>query len=286
MGKIGLLLEGGGMKCAYGAGVLDKFNDDNVTFDYVIGVSAGSANGASYLAGQRGRNIRFYTELISDPDYMGIRCFLRNGEMFGIRYIYADLSNEGGKAPLDYEKVLENPAEYYVVATNAITGKPEYFTKTDMKKNDYRAIMCSSAIPAACRPVFFKNRYYFDGGVSDPLPVKKMLEDGCDRIVAILSKPRGYVKKPESFRTFYHLKLGKYPKMKEALDNRHILYTEEQKELYRLEEEGKAFIFAPSAQIKMGTFSTDSKTQEKLYQLGLDDYGELKEGLAAFMAAE
>lgn len=63
--KIGLVVEGGGMKCAYSAGILDKFLDDHIQFDYCIGVSAGAANTLSYLAGQRGRNLRFYTEHLS-----------------------------------------------------------------------------------------------------------------------------------------------------------------------------------------------------------------------------
>ena len=67
--KTGLVVEGGGMKCAYSAGILDKFLDDDITFSYCIGVSAGAANTLSYLAGQRGRNLRFYTEHLSDPRY-------------------------------------------------------------------------------------------------------------------------------------------------------------------------------------------------------------------------
>ena len=50
MSKIGLVLEGGGMKCAYTAGILDAMMDNGVTFDYCIGVSAGSANGVSFVA--------------------------------------------------------------------------------------------------------------------------------------------------------------------------------------------------------------------------------------------
>lgn len=283
MGKIGLLLEGGGMKCAYGAGILDRFIDDKVTFEYLIGVSAGAANGASYLAGQKGRNIRFYTEFIKDPRYMGMKCFLRTGELFGIHFIYADLSNEGGAAPLNYERLMENPAEYYVVATDAETGKAVYFTRDDMKKNDYKAIMCSSAIPAACKPVLHKGRLFYDGGVSDPLPVQKMLDDGCEKIVAVLSKPRSFVRKPEGFRWFYSRKCKKFPEMVKALDNRHILYSKEQQQLFELEKEGKAFLFTVPENMKMGTFSTDPAAQQLLYEKGLEDYDRKKEDLLEFL---
>ena len=112
MGKIGLIVEGGGMKCAYSAGVLDAFLDAHINFDYVIAVSAGAANAASYLAGQRGRNLRFYTDWTHDPGYFGLKSYLKTGNLFGLHYIYADLTNSTGKDPLDFPALLANPTEY------------------------------------------------------------------------------------------------------------------------------------------------------------------------------
>lgn len=82
--KIGLVVEGGGMKCAYNAAILDAFLDHNITFAYCIGASGGSGNLASYLAGQRGRNLRFFTEHIHSPGYFGLRSFLKTGNLFGL----------------------------------------------------------------------------------------------------------------------------------------------------------------------------------------------------------
>ena len=146
--KTGLVVEGGGMKCAYSAGILDRFLDEHITFDYCIGVSAGSANTASYLAGQRGRNLRFYVDHLNEPGYMGVKNLLRTGQFFGLQYIYQTLTNSDGADPIDYPAIVENPAEFELVATDAATGKPVYFTKDDMKQDDYRAIM------ASCAPVF------------------------------------------------------------------------------------------------------------------------------------
>ena len=92
MSKIGLIVEGGGMKCAYSAGILDAFIDENITFDYAIGVSAGSANVASFLAGQRGRNLRYYTDWIKDPGYFGVKSFIKTGNLFGLQHIYGDMT--------------------------------------------------------------------------------------------------------------------------------------------------------------------------------------------------
>lgn len=284
MSKTALIVEGGGMKCAYSAGVLDAFLDHNITFDYCIGVSAGSANAASYLAGQRGRNKRFYTDHINEPGYFGLRSFLKTGNIFGLSYIYGDLTNSDGADPLDYQAIMDNPAEYYIVATDAETGKPVYFSKYDMIKDDYRHIMASCALPAACRPVQIDNRYYYDGGVTDAIPVQKALDDGCDKIVAILSKPRNFVKTPEKMRFLYSKLCRKYPNTIKAIDERHLMYQKCQSQLYDLEKKGRAFVFAPSKQLKMGTYSMDREIEQQLYDLGLQDFETLHTKLDAFIS--
>ncbi len=284
MSRIGLVVEGGGMKCAYSAAVLDRFLDDKVSFDYVIGVSAGSANAASFLAGQRGRNLRFYTSHIHESYYFGADSFLKSGDLFGLDYIYSTITNSTGSDPLDWAAIEQNPAEYEVVATNARTGEPRYFDKSEMAQDDYTVIKASCALPAACKPRAVDGIPYYDGGVSDPIPVDRALSKGCDRVVVILSKPRTFVKKPEGFRSFYTKACREYPKIVELLDNRHISYTEHFQRVFELEQEGKVFIYAPSKELPMSTFAMKAEDNQKLYELGLQDYMVLRRGLQEFLA--
>ena len=277
------MVEGGGMKCAYNAGILDVFLDHQITFDYCIGVSGGAGNVASFVAGQRGRNIRFFTEHIHSPQYFGVKSLLKTGNLFGLQYIYGDLTNSTGKDPLDFPAIMRNPAEYEVAATNAVTGEAEYFGKEDMKQDDYRPIMASSAIPAACLPVEINGVPYYDGGISDAIPVRRALEKGCDRIVVILSKQRDYVRKPQGMRFLYSTLCRKYPKIIEDIDRRHITYRENLQEVFDLEKEGKAFVFAPSEHVKVGTYSMDEKTERILYDLGMKDFAERQEELKDFL---
>lgn len=281
--KIGLVVESGGMKCAYNAGILDVFLDHQITFDYCIGVSGGAGNVASFVAGQRGRNIRFFTEHIHSPQYFGVKSLLKTGNLFGLQYIYGDLTNSTGKDPLDFPAIMRNPAEYEVAATNVVTGEAEYFGKEDMKQDDYRPIMASSAIPAACLPVEINGVPYYDGGISDAIPVRRALEKGCDRIVVILSKQRDYVRKPQGMRFLYSTLCRKYPKIIEDIDRRHITYRENLQEVFDLEKEGKAFVFAPSEHVKVGTYSMDEKTERILYDLGMKDFAERQEELKDFL---
>lgn len=283
--KIGLVVEGGGMKCAYGAGVLDRFLDKHISFDYCVGVSAGAANAASFLAGQRERNLRFYTIHVKDPKYISFRNYIRDGQIFGLQYIYGTMSNSGGIDPLDYEAVMQNPCEYEIVATDGITGKPKYFNKNDLKKDDFTPIMASCALPVFCKPVQCQNRYYYDGGVSDSIPVQRAFDLGCDKVITILSKPRSFVKQPEEHRKIYSHKLRKFPGTVRALDQRHVMYRKEIALLKLAEEEGRALVFAPDDTIKISTFTKDPAVEQQLYDHGVRDFNRNWKTLEEFLKA-
>ena len=284
--KIGLVLEGGGMKCAYNAGILDAFLDHQIQFDYCIGVSASSGNLASYLSGQRGRNLRFFTEHSRSPDYFGWKSLLKTGNLFGLQYIYGELTRTGGKDPLDYAAFQSNPAEYQAVVTNALTGAAEYFGREQMHLDDYRLIMASSAIPAACRPVLLGGTPYFDGGLSDAIPVRHALNQGCDRLVVILSKNRDYVRRPQGMRLLYRCACRKYPKIVEAITQRHIRYNANLQDVFSLERDGTAFVFAPSEPLQVGTYSRNASAELELYRLGLRDFAARKERLLEFLSRD
>ena len=282
--KTGLVVEGGGMKCVYAAGVLDRFLDDAISFDEVIGVSAGSANAASFLAGQKNRNRRFYEVHSQDPRYIGLKNFFRTGNFFGLSYIYGDLSNSDGMDPLDYDAVMANPCEFYITATDAISGKAKYFTKEDMKRDHYEHVMASSALPVMCKPVKIGGRYYYDGGVSDSIPVAKAMHDGCERVVVILSKPRGYVMEPEKYKLIYTYWLHKYPNIIYRINHRHERYNRQMEEVLRLEEEGKVFLFPVPDDMDVGTYTKDPALLEKLYERGREDAAASSEHLKKFLA--
>ena len=74
----GIVDVGGGLRDSFGAGVLDLCHDEGITFDYCAGVSAGSANLASFVAGQRGRNYKFYTEYVFRKEYISLGNWIRH----------------------------------------------------------------------------------------------------------------------------------------------------------------------------------------------------------------
>lgn len=270
--KLGLVVEGGGMKCAYTAAILDRFLDDKVRFDYVIGVSAGATCAASYLAGQRGRNRRFFTEHVTEPDYMGASAFLRSGQFFNLKYIYRDLTAEGGGDPLDRDALLANPSSLLAVATDRETGRPVYFSKEQTTSQDYRIYMATCAIPVVCKPIEIDGRYYYDGGCSDTLPVRKALDDGCDKVVVLLCRPKNTVREPEKHKGIYHKVLRHYPELVSQLDHRYIRYNKCLESTRKLEEKGHALIIAPDEPLKITTYTKDPKDLQGLYDTGLREY--------------
>ncbi len=281
--KLGLVIEGGGMKCAYTSGILDLMMDDQIKPDYVIGVSAGAACGASFVAGQRDRNKRFFVDYVNRPDYMGWTAFRHSGgNFFNLEYIYQDLTGEGGEDELDYDAIMNNPCELWAVATDAETGLPHYFNKDDLFPDDYSVYMASCAIPVACRPVEIENHLYYDGGCSDSIPVRRALEDGCDKVIVILCRPKDTVREPEKYQKLYRTVLHRYPKLVHNLDVRHDKYNATMRAIRKLEEKGHALIIAPEEPLDITTYTKDPETLDRLYETAVHEYADYRQRLLDF----
>lgn len=278
--KIGCVDVGGGLRDVYGAGVFDYLMDNDIYFDYCIGVSAGSANCTSFIARQRGRNKMFYLDYMTRKEGIGLGRYVKTGSFVDLNYIYATLSNSDGENPLDYEAFIESPTEFKIVATDAKTGKPVYFDKIrDTKKDDYKILMASSCLPVFCKPVAVGGRKYFDGGLSDPVPFKKAFEDGCDKVVIILTLPLGTPINQKRNASCAKMIRRKYPKFAESMYNTAEVYKNQVEEALRLEEDGKALIVAPDDIMGLSTFTKEFDKLGELYNKGYKDAEKIKEFL-------
>ena len=170
---IGVIDVGGGMRGIYGAGVFDYCMDQGISFDACFGVSAGAANISSYVAHQRGRNYRYYSEYAFRKEYMGWENFVRTRSYINLNYIYGTLSNSDGEYPLDYPNMLSSGKQMQIVTTDARTGRPYYFSLEDMQQDKYDPIKASSCVPVVNRPYTINGIPYYDGGISDPIPVNR-----------------------------------------------------------------------------------------------------------------
>lgn len=273
----GVIDVGGGLRGIYGAGVFDRCIDGGVKFDYCIGVSAGAANIASYTAGQRGRNYRFFNVYSFHKEYMGLDCLRDTGSFLNLSYIYSDLSNTGCLDPLDFEAFCRFPGEVKTVATNALTGQPKYFDRSDYSLDDYSILMASCCLPIVCKPVIIDDVPYFDGGLSDPVPVEKAFADGCDKVVVILTKPLGAQLADKRNETAAKLIKRRYPRAAAALEHMGERYHSSLALAREYAESGKALIIAPSDCCGMKTLTRDRIKMDLLYHKGYDDAAAIKE---------
>ncbi len=279
--KTGVIDVGGGLRGIYAAGVLDYCMDQGIRFDLGIGVSAGSANLCSYGAGQRGRNYQFYTEYAFRKQYMSVGNFITKKSFIDMDYVYGTLSNSGGENPVDYPALRDDPMEFYVVATDALTGKPKYFDKGDIKQDDYSIMKASSAIPFVCRPYEVQGHPYYDGALGDPVPIEKAFQLGCDRVVVILTKPESELRNPKK-----DIKLAagirkKYPVAAEKLRGRAQRYNEGVALAREYARQGKALIVAPDDTCGVDTLKKDKESLRRLYEKGYSDGKRIAEYLSA-----
>lgn len=266
--KIGIVDVGGGTRGIFGAGVLDRCMEMGFMADHFVGVSAGSANGASYIAGQKGRNYVFYNEFAFRKEYMSWDNLIRTGSYLDLDYIYSTLSNDDGEYPLDYDAMMANPCGFEVVATNAVTGRSMYFRKEEIKRNQYDFFKASCCVPGIDKPYYVGKIPCFDGGLADPIPYKRAFRAGCDKVIVILTKPRDTVRTSGKDRALAVTIAAEYPKAAETWVNRANVYNRCVEEIFELEKEGKVLIVAPEDIGELKTLSQDHAALEDLYMQG------------------
>lgn len=274
--KIGVVDVGGGFRGIYAAGVLDYCLEHNIQFDLGIGVSAGSANMASYAAGQKGRNYTFYTEYGQRTEYASVGNFLRKRSFIDLDYVYGTLSNSDGENPLDYDAIIRNPMEVIVVAAEAVSGRVKYFTKQDIGRDNYGICKASSAIPFVCRPYEIDGVAYYDGALGDPVPVQAAFDRGCDKVVVILTKPANEIRLPGSDLKLARGIQKKYPVAAEKLRQRADTYNAGVVLAKKYAALGKVLIVAPDDTCGVSTLTRDPEPLKQLYQKGLKDGERIK----------
>ncbi len=267
---LGLVVEGGANRTYYSIGVLDALLDNGISSDFLVGVSAGIANAMSYISKQRGRSLDIGLKFVPDKNYMGFKHFFKkgNGSYYNRDFVFNKIPNE--LMPFDYETYDSWDGEAYAVVTNLDTGKPEYI-KISTEDREWKTVQASCALPFMFKPIVIGNNRYFDGGCTDPLPVKFAYDKGCDKVITILTREETYKKEKE---TDVELSSFFYRKNKEfaaAMKDRSTVYNESRSFVHQKQKEGSAFVFAPKS--TKGWKRTEKSTEalKKMYDEGYND---------------
>lgn len=274
--KTGIIDVGGGQRGIFAWGVFDRLLDEGITFDLGIGVSAGSANISSFIAGQKGRNLPFYLDYVQREEYLSPRNLRKKGCMLDVQYIYGTLSNSDGENPLDYSAFRQNPMDFLAVATEAETGKTVYLGKRTMRQKYYNALMASSAIPYVCAPQEVDGTLYYDGALSDPVPLEKAFGLGCEKVVVLLSRPLWeYYPSTEDEKLAKRIETN-YPLAAQALRSRADKYNNGVDFALMEALEDRVLILDPHETYGVDTLCKDVKALKKLYEAGYESGAEVR----------
>jgi len=261
-----LVVEGGGMRGIFAAGVLDAFLYEHFNpFDLFIGVSAGAVTLASYLSGQYQRFYRIITGPMKSGEFLSLRRFLKGGHLLDLDWLWQYAAEHD---PLDTKAATSNPAhEYLVGVTDVLTGKSLFMRPEADSLSD--CLKASSALPILYRDfVRIQGRQVVDGGVADPLPVREAYIRGARNIVVIRTRPSNASKGcfTDSLLAFFFL--NSYPSLRSKIRQLHHLY-EDALQFIRNPPTGTSISeIAPMAALRSGRLSTGDRDREVDYQLG------------------
>lgn len=264
--KKGLILEGGAMRGMFSAGVMDVLMEAGIEFDGIVGVSAGAVFGCNYKSKQIGRTIRYNMKYVRDPRYCSLSSLIKTGDMFGRDFCYNIIPNE--LDPFDNDTFKNNPVKFYVVATDINSGKALYQRIDSADEKGLEYMRASASMPLVSRPVELDGKEMLDGGIADSIPLEFFVNKGYDKNLVILTQPKDYVKKKNRLIPLMKIKLRKYPRLIEAMANRHILYNNQTKYTENAEKKGSAFVIRPSEKLPIGRLEKNPETLKTVYDLG------------------
>lgn len=280
--KTGLIMEGGALRGLFTSGVTDVFMENGITFHGAIGVSAGATFGCNFKSGQIGRALRYNVKYCKDLRYFSFLSLVLTGNMFGKNFCYHRIPEKLDVFDNDaYEK---NPMEFYIVCTDVTTAEPVYKKCDRMDGENLEWVRASASLPLVSEVVEVDGMKLQDGGIVDSVPLKYFESIGYDRNVVILTQPKGYVKKPTSSTKYFGFMLKKYPKMIEALDNRHNMYNNTIKYIEEKEEAGEILVIRPSYTLPIKRTTRDPEKLKEVYEMGRQEALRMLPKIKEFLA--
>lgn len=279
--KTGLVLEGGALRGLFSAGVMDVLLEHGITFDGLVGVSAGAAFGCNYKSKQAGRAIRYNAKFANDWRYCSWRSFFKTGDLFGGEFCYHVMPEQ--LDVFDTKTFDENPMAYYAVCTDVITGEPVYQKVMKCSYNAYEYIRASASMPLVSKVVEVEGRKLLDGGVSDSIPLAFFQGVGYERNVVVLTQPDGYQKKHNRLMPLMRLSLRKYPKMIHALDMRHVMYNRQLEYVKQEEKKENTLVIRPPHALPIGHLSHDAEMMWEVYRIGRETCEQRLEEIETFI---
>ena len=282
--KTGLVLEGGAMRGLFTAGVLDVLMENKITFDGVIGVSAGAAFGCNFKSGQIGRAVRYNVRFCRDRRYCGLGSLWKTGDIFNTDFCYGEVPLK--LDPFDFDAYEKNPTDFYVVCTDVETGQALCHRYTGREDHGFDWIRASASMPLVSRMVEIEGRKLLDGGIADSIPASCFESMGYTRNVVILTRPEGYRKKKNQALPLIRRKYRAYPRLVEAMEQRHLVYNAELDYVAQAQAEGRMFVIRPEKALAVRRIEKNPERLRAAYEEGRRTAERQREALSAFLGQQ
>ena len=280
--KTGIVFEGGAFRTIFSCGVMDALVENDIMPDYMIGVSAGAAYGVSMASKQPRRNLDVLMKYRNDKRYLGLSNMIDkdNKSIYGLEFSYETIPNELNL--FDYDAFKQYKGDFYCVVTNLLTGQPEYMKYTgDDRTNTVLKATC--ALPMLFPPIIINDVPYMDGGLSDSIPYLKAIEDGCDRIIVVLTRQSGYTKTTSrSTKAIAYSYRNQYPKLTETMLTRASRYNESLKGLDQYVKEGGIITIQTTTSKGFSRLEKDKNKILSMYNDGYNQCYELLDTIKEF----
>ena len=277
-----IVLEGGALRGVYTSGVLDVLQEHQLELECAAGVSAGALNALGYVSHQPGWAAKINLEYAHDPRYLGVRPLVKSHSLFGYDFMFGEISEQ--LIPFNYEAFYSSPQRYVAVATNCLTGEPAFFERGKCV-DIMRAARASASIPLIAPFVRFAGVPYLDGGIALSAPVDWALEQGYDKVVAVLTRNKGFRKPPVSRgqQELSEVRYRRYPNLIRAMNTNPLRYNRQMAHFDELEAQGKIFIIRPQWPITISSLERDTLRLRLLYEQGRKEAEALLPALQAYL---
>ena len=262
-----LVLEGGGMRGMFSAGVFEAFLQHELTFPYITAVSAGACNILSYMSHQPMRTRKIIENYVGTKPYFSVNNYLRTGSLFGWNFIFDTLPKK--LLPFDYETYANYPGELHVGTTDIKTGEAvwHYNKRAEIA---FESVIASASLPFLAPIVNIDNRPLLDGAIVSPIPIDKAIEAGYEKFVVVLTRNEGYRKKGSVPKLLLKAWYSQYPKLWEAMQNRPNLYNEQLERIEQMERDGKVIIIRPEKPLEIARLSIKPDKLLELHDHGVE----------------